>query len=170
MTRQTNISGQLLNDIADAVCKFSSEDVATLFNMKLGTVLNYTGYAKALYANNPRAEEIYCKLNRELKSRIRVKINVMKKNNEDAPHLRLKSKMRAKTETPRKFSHRKSTGRTSLLETSSTVGQMLIKSTPDFTKQDIAENKPIATSADLKEVLKVVSAGFETLAKLIDKL
>lgn len=155
MARTGKIQGDLLQDLAEAVCNFPAKEVASLFNLKEGTVGNYSGYAKAIYKDNPKAEEIYCRLNKNLRVAIKTQITYIKNTGSKIDFLEAAPKEIRKTGFTRKYVPRKIDNRTSL-------------PIHNTSREKNVESK--VTKADLKDVLKVVASGFETLTKLIEKM
>ena len=155
MSRQCKIKGAVLQDIAQAICDFPAKEVAQIFNIKERTVNNYTSYAKAIYKENPKAEEGYCRLNKSLKHEIRSRILAIKDSGKVIDFLEAIPKRKYKAGVTRKYAPRKSNGRVPLP----------INNTP---RVNNIEAK--VTKADLKDVLKVIASGFETLTKLIEKM
>ena len=155
MSRQCKIKGALLQDIAEAICNFPATEVAQIFNIKESTVGNYTSYAKSIYKENPNAEETYCRLNKSLRHEIKSRILTIKDSGKVIDFLEAAPKRRYKTGVTRKYAPRKSNGRVALP----------INNTP---REKSIEAK--VTKADLKDVLKVIGSGFETLTKLIEKM
>lgn len=155
MSRLCKIQGTLLQDIAEAICNFPAKEVAQIFNIKESTVGNYTSYAKAIYKENPKAEEVYCRLNKSLRNEIKSRIITIKDSGKVINFLEATPKRIYKTGVTRKYAPRKSNGRVALP----------INNTP---REKSIEAK--VTKADLKDVLKVIASGFETLTKLIEKM
>lgn len=156
MTRQGRIQGELLNDIAEAVCNFPAKDVAGIFNIKEGTIGNYTGYAKAIYRDNPKAEEIYCRLNKSLRAAIKSKITMAKNANEKIEFLEIIPYTKRKTGVTRKYAPRKSNGRVSLP----------IDSMPREKKAETKHTNKI----EAKEVLSLLADTVKTIQMLVEKL